>query len=93
MNIQELKKIDWVLSNLKKLSRSIHHLDECACNYELSKRQETRRKNLMRAAEEWAGHLSLKVYHQADPRGCSVYLVPLNFDGNDYTAQGMPISD
>ena len=47
----------------------------------------------MRAAEEWAGHLSLKVYHQADPRGCSVYLVPLNFDGNDYTAQGMPISD
>ena len=93
VNIQELKRINWVLENLKRISRSIHHLDECACNYELSKRQESRRNNLLRAANEWAGHLGLKVYHQADPRGCALYIVPLDFkNDDDYTGKGMAIA-
>lgn len=93
VNIQEVKKIDWVLSNLKRIARSIHHLDECACNYELSKRQESRRTNLLKVANEWAGHLGAKVFHQGDPRGCSLYLVPMDFNNEgDYTSNGMAIA-
>lgn len=93
LEIQDIKRIDWVLSNLKKIAKTVHRIDENRCNYELSKAQETRATNLLKAANEWAGHLGMKVYHQADPRGCSLYLVPLDFiNGADYNSYGMAIA-
>ena len=60
---------------LRKISRSIHYLDEVECNYGKTPRQTTQLNNLLKKADELAKELKLRAYHQGDPRGCSLYLV------------------
>jgi len=74
MNIQELRSFVYVYRQLVKISQSLHALDENACNYGLSKRQEKRQENLEKKADLLAKDIGLYVYHQGDPRGCSLYL-------------------
>lgn len=73
--LQELRRYTYSLEELKKISKALHHLDECSCNYGLTKRQETRLEKLERRAEEIAARYGMFAYHQGDPRGCSLYLI------------------
>lgn len=73
-----------IIDKLRKISRSISKLDCASCNYELSKRQETRRKNLLNRAKELAKLLKLQIYHQSDPRGVALYLVTEDMDHTNY---------
>jgi len=59
---------------LVKISKSLNNLYCADCSGELTKRQETRTRNLQNKAEEMAAELGLTAYHQTDPRGCALYL-------------------
>jgi hypothetical protein len=76
---------------LQKIAKSLHHLDECSCNYGLTPRQETREKNLEAKAQQLASEFSLVVYHQSDPRGCSLYLLDSVEDKNNYSTLGIAV--
>lgn len=78
--IDELRRVLYIIENLRKIAKSLHRLDENACNYGLTKRQETREMHLETQAKELAHQIDLYAYHQGDPRGCSLYLVE---DPND----------
>lgn len=75
MKAQTVKLVMYVLNDLRKIAKIIHKLDENACNYGLSKSQQTRLENLLKKADTIAKRLGLRAYHQGDPRGCSLYLV------------------
>lgn len=90
-NIQGLKHTLYFIRNLQKISRSLHKLDENACNYGLTKRQETRQKNLLQEAQTLAQKLGLHTYHQGDPRGCSLYLVEDTKDIDQYYTNGIAL--
>ena len=74
-NIRELARFEYHLHELRKISKALHTQDENACNYGLTKRQETRVENLEKRAADIAEWYGLKAYHQGDPRGCSLYLI------------------
>jgi len=74
--LQEVRKINYVLIELKKISKTLNRLDTNECNYgELSKSQKTRMANLEKKACDLAAKIDLYIYRQTDPRGCSLYLV------------------
>ena len=77
-DIWTLKRQDSVMGELRKISNSLHRLAEFQCNYGLTERQEKRQLKLERDAEELARGLmaGVRAYHQRDPRGCALYLVP-----------------
>ena len=87
---RQLTRLFWVHDELRRIAKTIHTLDENACNYGLTPRQETRQANLMKRAGVLASELGLQAYHQGDPRGCSLYLVE-NMQDDDYT-QGVAIT-
>lgn len=61
---------------LQRISHRLHQLDEVSCNYGLTEQQEKRVYRLKRQAQEIAEKHNLNAYHQGDPRGWSLYLVP-----------------
>ena len=75
-DIWTLKRQDAVMGELRKISNSLHRLAEFQCNYGLTERQEKRQEKLEKDAEALAWTLGLRAYHQRDPRGCALYLVP-----------------
>lgn len=76
---------------LQRISHRLHQLDENACNYGLSERQEKRVDRLKKQAHDIANKYGLNAYHQSDPRGWSLYLVPPDITpSRDYT-QGLAI--
>ena len=86
MNIRELSSGIEIYRRLQKIAKTVHTLDENACNYELLKAQETRLTNLLVEAEKQAQIIGLHIYHQSDPRGCSLHLVEsLENAYTDYT--------
>ena len=60
---------------LQRISHRLHQLDEHACNWGLSERQEKRNDRLEEPAGNIAQNYNLVAYHQSDPRGWSLYLV------------------
>ena len=54
--------------------QAVAHLDETACNRELTAREERRKASLLSRAAEYAERHDLKVYHQSDPRGWPLYV-------------------
>jgi hypothetical protein len=78
--IWDIRRQDAALGELRKISRSLHHLAEAACNYGLTPRQEKRQERLESNASALAVTLGLKAYFQGDPRGCALYLVPEGLD-------------
>ena len=72
---QYLKLFVSKYQELQKIVRQLHRLDENACNYGLTKRQETRRENLEREAQKIAERLDFKFYHEGDPRGLTGWLL------------------
>ena len=78
-NLLEIAKI-WRIDGddamqLQRISHRLHQLDENACNWGLTKRQEKRVGRLEQQAQEIASKYNLYAYHQSDPRGWSLYLV------------------
>ena len=76
---------------LKKFAKTLHHLDEVACNQELSNRQFTRRKNIESEIVKICEILKLVPYCQTDPRGCPLYLLESEEDKNNYHSKGIAI--
>lgn len=61
---------------LKEIARSLHRLNEEACNYGLTPRQEKRQDNLETEAGELARECGFATaYNQGDPRGGPLYLL------------------
>ena len=72
---------------LQAISRSLHTLDESACNCGLTGRQEKRSARLESKAKLIADGHGLLAYHQGDPRGWSLYIVnPERLGGYDIDA-------
>ena len=85
MEITELNDAMWLIRRLQPIAKSLHRLDELACNQELTSRQENKVQKLVNEANEAAANLRLKVYHQSDPRGCSLYVIDYSMDNTNYT--------
>jgi len=75
MKLEEIRKIIRNYEELQKISKSLSRLDIKACNYGLSQRDEKREDKLEKQAKNLAQEIGLKIYHQTDPRGCSLYLI------------------
>ena len=89
---RQLSRLFYLHDELRRIAKTIHRLDENACNYDLTLRQETREKNLLKKAEGLAQEMGLHAYHQGDPRGCSLYLVETYKESDcDYT-QGVAVT-
>ena len=90
--IPEMSKFVRAWRELVKISKSLQRSHENDCNYGLSKRQETREENLVKKAEEIAREIGFSVYEQGDPRGCALYLIPLNMENPEqYYTDGLAI--
>ena len=86
MNFAVLRNYTANLGRLRKISKSLHKLDEKACNEGLSTRSEARGTALEKEAQEIAGIYGLIAYHQDDPRGCSLFLITKEIqDSRQYT--------
>lgn len=77
MTRYELGNIFGQYEKLRKIGAQLHRLDEAACNYGLTLRQEKRQARLEAAADQCAGWIERGAYcyHQRDPRGCSLYVI------------------
>ena len=87
MNTNKLEVLEYHFNcyrELKRIAHSLHRLDENACNYGLTSRQEKRVEKLEKRADDIANSIGLFTYHQGDPRGCSLYLVTKDMDGSNY---------
>jgi hypothetical protein len=84
MKIEKMQQISYVWRELLKISNSLHRLDENACNYGLTPKQEKRVEKLEEKADRLAESIGLKAYHQGDPRGCSLYLIDKTMDQSTY---------
>jgi len=78
-SLEVLRSFAGYQSVLQKIARQLHRLDECACNYGLTPRQEKREARLEAEAGKIASFFGLKAYHQGDPRGGTLYLVPIEW--------------
>lgn len=76
--IEEFGTALYFVEKLRKISKTLHRLDEGDCNGRSEQGEKisaTREKNCMVEAQRLAGELGLEAYHQGDPRGCSLYLI------------------
>lgn len=83
ISLDHLRRVQGTLHygrQLWELQRSIHRIDENECNRSLTPREENRRERLVKEADSLAALLGLKCYHQSDPRGCALYLIPREWD-------------
>ena len=98
--LNDFKRFSWLFRDLQKLSRQVHKIDENMCNGYRNEQDELKaekkQKKLLLKATEIAESLGFKIYHQSDPRGCSLYLITQQQNGSslnyyiDYT-QGIPV--
>lgn len=84
LDVRELRFTVAKIDQLRSLSRQIHRLDEAYCNGDLTPRQEKRKARLLQEAVEIAELLGLRIYHQSDPRGCSLYLIDETMGSTNY---------
>lgn len=74
---------------LSKLAKTHHRLQENACNYEPSKWQLGRERNIEKRIVEIAAELNLAgVKFSGDPRGCTVKLLLKSGKTNDFGNEG-----
>jgi|SRR5882724_140579 len=75
-----------------KLSRSHGRLQESACNYGLTPRQESRERNIESEITKLASELGFGVEFSGDPRGYTVKLLLPSGDKNNWgdTGYGVP---
>jgi len=76
ITIDNAKQLLAVMGEVSRLARAVHKIDEKACNMDLSKRDDSRRDNALLRIGELARPYGWVLFHQSDPRGLPVYLVP-----------------
>jgi len=74
--IRELARFVSHYYELRNIVCKLHRLDENACNFGLTSSQEKNESKLEERAKEIASNLGMAIYHQGDPRGWPLYLVP-----------------
>jgi len=74
------------IDELQRIARLVRRLDEADCNTDFSTRRNKKRERLLQAAAQIAKSFDAEIYHQGDPRGCTLYLCDKE-DANhqDYT--------
>ena len=75
MKLEKFRITYHIIEELKKISRKLHYLDTKNCNTGLNEREEKRIKKLEQEAKRLAKCINLKVYHQRDPRGATLYVI------------------
>jgi len=76
LTTNELYQVVDVHKKLVKLSNRLNRLDTQECNGELKQGEwERKTEKIENDAENLAKILDFKIYHQTDPRGCSLYLI------------------
>lgn len=76
MEISKLYPILHGYEILLYLANRISKFDEKSCNSGLTKNEEDRMNKLLALADKIAIEtFKARIYHQSDPRGCSLYLV------------------
>jgi len=91
LNFESLRNFLYCYDELRKISRQLHKLDEDNCNFGLTPKQEKRENTLFEKAQNIAKKFGILAYHQGDPRGCSLYLLENEEDGNDYNSKGIAV--
>ena len=94
-NLEVLRSFAGFYGELSKIARQLHRLDENACNYGLTPRQEKAELRLEAKANGVARFFGLRAYHQGDPRGGTLYLVPIEWTAeyaNQYYNDGVYIA-
>jgi hypothetical protein len=72
-----------VYRELRKIAKSLQKIYENECNFGRNDKQDRRKDKLQAQAENLAAKVELKIYHQTDPRECSLYLIAK--ECRDYT--------
>jgi hypothetical protein len=95
LNITDIRRIVWHWERLLKLSRSINRIDSKECSdIDLTNRDRLRRSADLCEARQRAEILGVKIVHQSDPRGVSLYLVENDYDHKkcpNYNTAGLPV--
>lgn len=68
-----------------KIAKSLHHQYENQCNYELSKWQEGRIRNLEEEVEKMSQEYEFKYHTTSDPRG---YPIKIHLTNGNYNTMG-----
>lgn len=94
MTLDDLRSAFRVYPELLKIAKSIHRLDETACNYGLNERQEKAVERLEKKAQDLLDNFidaPAEIYHQSDPRGCSLYVCKPEEANQTYYDRGIAI--
>ncbi len=89
---------DWVADTdeLQRISRALGRIGERQCNEDVGDTLDKRERNLLAKAEKIAAKYGLRIYHQSDPRGWQVYLIPATFpqaeDDSYYNMRGYGVA-
>ncbi len=75
LEMQELKKILFIVEELKAISQSIDELNQFATNSGLSKEDEKEYDKLSRKAAKLANKIGFSVVIDGDPRGSGIKLI------------------
>jgi len=74
---------------LVKLGKGINRLDCLECNEGNSEKRNNARLKLLSEASLIAAKYNMYVYHQSDPRGLSLYLIPIGVSDENYNLDGV----
>ena len=82
-----------VYKKLLPIASILHRIAERQCNgyaatdwgRKQEKRDERKEASLLNKAISLASQTGLYIYHQTDPRGCSLYLITNEMDSTNYT--------
>ena len=89
---------DWIadVDELQRISRALGRIGERQCNEDIGDKLDKREANLLKKAAGIAGKYGLRIYHQSDPRGWQVYLIPTTFpqaeDDSYYNMRGFGVA-
>jgi len=85
MTIEQLKQADNIITRLKPISQKLTKLDTANCNGELTDIDYERKSHrALVKAQEIMKNTDLKVYHQSNPRGCSLYIIDNTMNSSTY---------
>jgi len=84
MKIEDINTSLWLYRRLMPIAKRISSIDLRECNHGITDRLEKKRNKLIAEAEEITEQVGLKIYHQGDPRGCSLYIIDDTMDSTTY---------
>jgi hypothetical protein len=82
-DLNELRITLVCIKEIRERSNRLQKIYERRCNEGLTALQEKRMHSLQGEVENLAERIGFKAYHQTDPRGASVYLIPVGMVNPD----------